>query len=239
VPFKITHAQVAPERAFFGARPVGIRIRFVSSTPVTLRVEIQRRSGRAARRFHVSGGAPGGLVRLRWNGVTTRGHAAPDAHYRVVAGPAGGRLRRVGRFLLRGHVYPVRGPHSFRGPIGGFGAPRSGGRRHEGFDITAACGTPVAAARSGTVKRRRYDPVLYGNYVIVRGGHERRDYWYSHLRSPGRVREGAHVRTGQRLGDVGDTGNARTVGCHLHFELHGAGGPFDPLPSLRAWDGWS
>jgi murein DD-endopeptidase MepM/ murein hydrolase activator NlpD len=47
------------------------------------------------------------------------------------------------------------------------------------------------------------------------------------------------VRTGQRLGEVGATGNARTVGCHLHFELHGPGGPFDPLPDLGAWDGWS
>jgi murein DD-endopeptidase MepM/ murein hydrolase activator NlpD len=154
-----------------------------------------------------------------------------------VAGPAaGGRLHRVGSLTLRGHVYPVAGPHSFRGAIGLFGAPRNGGRRHEGFDIVARCGTPIVAARSGTVKRRRYDPVLYGNYMIVRGGHERVEYWYAHMRAPGRVREGGYVRTGQRLGDVGATGNARTVGCHLHFEMHGAGGPFDPLPRLRRWD---
>jgi peptidoglycan LD-endopeptidase LytH len=71
--------------------------------------------------------------------------------------------------------------------------------------------------------------------VIIRGGHEWVEYWYAHLRSPARVTEGQHVRTGQRLGDVGATGNARTVGCHLHFEMHGAGGPFDPLPGLRRW----
>ena len=39
------------------------------------------------------------------------------------------------------HVFPVQGPHGTRGPIGEFGAPRDGGRTHEGFDITAACGT--------------------------------------------------------------------------------------------------
>ena len=41
------------------------------------------------------------------------------------------------------------------------------------------------------------------------------------------------------IGRVGATGNARSVGCHLHFEMRGPGGPFDPLPQLRRWDRWS
>jgi hypothetical protein len=40
------------------------------------------------------------------------------------------------------HVFPVRGPHGERGPVGEFGAPRDGGRIHEGFDILAACEWP-------------------------------------------------------------------------------------------------
>ena len=44
-----------------------------------------------------------------------------------------------------GHVFPVQGPHGVRGAIGEFGAPRSGGRIHEGFDIVAACGTELVA----------------------------------------------------------------------------------------------
>ena len=40
------------------------------------------------------------------------------------------------------------------------------------------------------------------------------------------------MRTGQVIGGVGATGNARSVGCHLHFEMRGPGGPFDPLPQL-------
>jgi murein DD-endopeptidase MepM/ murein hydrolase activator NlpD len=47
------------------------------------------------------------------------------------------------------------------------------------------------------------------------------------------------VRTGQRIGVVGATGNARSVGCHLHFEIHSRGRPIDPEPELRAWDRWS
>jgi murein DD-endopeptidase MepM/ murein hydrolase activator NlpD len=236
VPFSIAHAVVAPRRAVFGAGPVRIRFSFTAPAPTPLRVAVRASGARTIRRWRLPAAVPPGPVRLRWDGLTTHGHAAPDGRYRVVAGPPGARVHRVGSLSLRGHVYPVAGPHSFRGAIGLFGAPRNGGRRHGGFDIVAACGTPVVAARSGLVKRRRYDPVLYGNYMIVRGGHERVEYWYAHLRSPGRVREGRHVRTGQRLGDVGATGNARTVGCHLHFEMHGAGGPFDPLPRLRRWE---
>src|SRR3954468_10095476 len=51
------------------------------------------------------------------------------------------------------HVFPVQGPHGNRGGIGEFGAPRSGGRTHEGFDIVAACNTPLVAVRNGKVLR--------------------------------------------------------------------------------------
>jgi murein DD-endopeptidase MepM/ murein hydrolase activator NlpD len=66
---------------------------------------------------------------------------------------------------------------------------------------------------------------------------------YAHMSSPSPLHRGARVRTGQRIGRVGKTGNARTTPCHLHFEIwpHGwrQGSPIDPKPSLRRWDGWS
>jgi murein DD-endopeptidase MepM/ murein hydrolase activator NlpD len=60
---------------------------------------------------------------------------------------------------FHGHVFPVQGPHWTRGAIGDFGAPRDGGRTHEGFDIVAACGTPIVAVRGGRVRSTGYDPV--------------------------------------------------------------------------------
>ena len=234
----LEQSRVAPALALFGGRPLTVLLRFRASAPLDLEVRVRTAAGRAIRRWRIRGARPG-PVRLAWDGLTARGRVAPDGRYRIVAGAVGGPLRRAGAFRWRGHVYPVRGPHSFRGPVGLFGVPRSGGRWHEGFDINAACGTPVVASRGGIVRRRDYDPVLYGNHVIVRGARERRDYWYSHLRAPARVREGANVRTGQVIGRVGATGNARFVGCHLHFEMRGRGGPFDPLPQLLRWDRWS
>ena len=135
-----------------------------------------------------------------------------------------------------GHVFPVDGPHWTRGAIGEFGAPRSGGRTHEGFDIVAACGTPLVAVRDGRVLRTGYDPVLYGNYLLIHGEGEHRSYFYAHMPRPALVRHGDRVFAGQRVGAVGETGNARTVGCHLHFEIHVRGRPVDPQPALSRWE---
>ena len=65
-----------------------------------------------------------------------------------------------------GHVFPVQGAHGTRGFIGEFGAPRSGGRTHEGFDIVAACGTELVAVANGRVLRTGYDPVLRGAHLF-------------------------------------------------------------------------
>ncbi len=165
---------------------------------------------------------------------------APDGGYRIrIRAVSDGRVRRGGSFTLRSHAYPIRGPHADRGAIGTFGVGRNGGRRHEGFDVNAPCGTPVVAARGGRVVRAGYDPVLYGNVVIIRGERTQRDYWYSHLKNATRLRVGDQVLTAQRIGSIGATGNARTIGCHLHFEIHSRGKPIDPAPELHAWDAWS
>jgi len=78
--------------------------------------------------------------------------------------------------------------------------------------------------------------LLYGNHLRIRGAGERRSYFYSHLIRPPAVRRGDRIWAGQPVGAVGKTGNARTVGCHLHFEIHSRGQPIDPAPALRRWD---
>ncbi|HEY1285658.1 MAG TPA: M23 family metallopeptidase, partial [Solirubrobacterales bacterium] len=144
------------------------------------------------------------------------------------ARPTGGT-----RFVA--HVFPVAGPHWTRGAIGDFRAPRSGGRTHEGFDIVARCRTPLVAAASGRVLRWGFDPVLYGNFILIHGAGEARSYFYAHMRRPTPLRRGEPVFAGEAVGAVGRTGNARTVGCHLHFEVHLRGRPVDPKPILSRW----
>jgi murein DD-endopeptidase MepM/ murein hydrolase activator NlpD len=95
------------------------------------------------------------------------------------------------------------------------------------------------AVSGGRVLRAGYDPVLYGNYVVVHGEGEPRSYFYAHLPRPAPVDAGERVREGERIGRVGETGNAAGTGCHLHFEIHVRGAPIDPEPVLRRWDRYS
>lgn len=98
---------------------------------------------------------------------------------------------------------------------------------HNGIDLGAPEGTPVRAARDGTVAEVGSSPVL-GTYVVLThpGG------WqtvYGHLSSVAAV-AGAKVALGAFIGCVGSTG--KTTGPHLHFELRRKGDAVDPLPLL-------
>ncbi len=73
---------------------------------------------------------------------------------------------------------PVAGvtEHSLRST---FGAPRPGGRHHEGEDIFAHRDTPVLAATAGTVLKVGLDPL--GGRVVTVLGDGPAFYYYAHL----------------------------------------------------------
>ncbi len=104
---------------------------------------------------------------------------------------------------------------------------------HTGTDLAVACGTPVLAATDGNVRIRTDQPWAGPWLVQVNTAPGGVTTWYAHLRRV-TVSAGAHVRTGDRLGEVGDLGNA--TGCHLHFEVHPHdGGIYDDPVDPSAW----
>lgn len=116
-------------------------------------------------------------------------------------------------------------------------APREGGlRRHEGADIFAPLGTPVAASFDGTIGRMWVGADRGGNALTVRTADGTYAY-YAHLAGFATdVSIGTPVRTGDIIGYVGATGNAERTPPHLHFELHPGGGPpVPPVPHLDQW----
>ena len=236
--FELTSASVTPKGAYYdGFRPATVRLRFTAEGPSDVSVRFLRR-GRIVRRLFRRDLEPG-LAAVSWDGSLPSGKAAPEGRYRALVKPVGGRARPAGRFSLHHHIFPVRGKHGVRGWMGEFGAPRDDNRTHEGFDIVAACGKKLVAARGGWVVRRGFDPKLFGNYILIKGRKTPRNYFYAHLRRPAEVGLKQRVFTGQRIGRVGRTGNARTVGCHLHFEIRSHQHPIDPEPALRRWDRYS
>jgi murein DD-endopeptidase MepM/ murein hydrolase activator NlpD len=111
-----------------------------------------------------------------------------------------------------------------------WGASRSEGRTHEGIDIFAPCGHPVVSATEGIVLGTG-DNRLGGMTVRVLGPGGSVHY-YAHLSRYGPVEAGNHVLPGDVLGHVGNTGNARSTPCHLHYGIYLGGGARNPYPYL-------
>jgi murein DD-endopeptidase MepM/ murein hydrolase activator NlpD len=239
-------------RAYVGARrAVTFSYRVTGALSAAPTVELVRASDGVAVKSWTAGPTVSGETHsISWDGRIGRSAAKPGRYsFRLTAAAADGaevRTAQTGEverdaFDLYDNMFPVRGTHDFGGAGAGFGSGRAG-HSHQGQDLFARCGTPLLAARGGTVKFKQYHAAA-GNYVVIDAAGTDVDYAYMHLAEPTPFRAGDRVFTGQRIGSVGDTGNAR--GCHLHFELWSAPGwydggkPFDPLPSLEAWDSWS
>jgi murein DD-endopeptidase MepM/ murein hydrolase activator NlpD len=99
---------------------------------------------------------------------------------------------------------------------------------HSGLDIGAPSGSAVRAAMSGRVSAAGWDDVL-GNYIVV-SHHSGYRTMYGHL-SATRVKAGAYVGTGERIGDVGSTG--LSTGPHLHFTVFKNGVTVNPRTLLK------
>jgi hypothetical protein len=101
---------------------------------------------------------------------------------------------------------------------------------HHGVEFLNKFGTPVHSAGEGVVQfagpdkaAAAYSPWrdFYGNFVVIRHADEMYTL-YAHL-SKINVEVGDEVKTGDNIGEVGQSGAA--TGSHLHFEIrHGGDG---------------
>jgi hypothetical protein len=125
--------------------------------------------------------------------------------------------------------FPVSGKN-YRAVGSFFGDPRDGGKRnHRGIDIFAPKGTPVVAVYSGIVSPSTQNK-LGGKVVWLSSLKKKFNQYYAHLDSQA-VRPGQRVNSGDTIGFVGNTGNARFTPPHLHFSIYAFGqGAVDPYP---------
>ena len=142
----------------------------------------------------------------------------------------GARLDWLERQEINGDmfIWPVSGP--ITSPYGYRRWPFGGNARqfHSGLDIAAPRGTPVRAAMSGRVSAVGWDDAL-GNYIMI-SHHAGYRTMYGHL-SATRVKPGAYVGIGERIGDVGTTGVS--TGPHLHFTVLKNGVTVNPRGLLK------
>ena len=120
---------------------------------------------------------------------------------------------------------------------GGMGWPANGsvtsgfgyrwGSLHAGIDIANGIGTPIRAAKAGTVILAGWNGG-YGNAIVIDHGGGFSTL-YGHMTRL-RAGEGQRVSQGDLIGDMGSTGNS--TGSHLHFETRVNGSPRDPTGYL-------
>ena len=135
---------------------------------------------------------------------------------RIRAAQANSTVRRGSGALIWPVNAPITSPYGMRW-----------GRMHEGIDLGAAYGTPIAAAAAGTVIYAGWMEG-YGNLTVIdHGGGLSTAYGHQ---SSIAVAVGQQVAQGQIIGNVGSTGHS--TGPHLHFEVRVNGAPVDPLGYL-------
>jgi len=115
-------------------------------------------------------------------------------------------------------------PHGF--PVKGV-ITRGFSLTHPAVDIVAAVGTPIHVTADGVVKEVKEDP-YFGKVVIITHG-KTYETLYAHLNDI-TVKTGQTVRKGEIIGHLGNTG--KSTGPHLHYEIHSAGKPVDPMAYL-------
>jgi hypothetical protein len=140
-------------------------------------------------------------------------------------------------------AFPVVGNVTY---IDDFGDPRPQGP-HQGNDIMSIRHQPAIAFEAGWVEKWPSS----GGCMLVLHGKSGMVYWYIHLNNdvgttndnlatdchlayaPG-LKTGQHVRIGQLVGFVGDSGDADGIQPHLHFEVHKPSGQrLDPFTYLN------
>lgn len=240
-----------PGRFFLYGAPATVSFRIDdASDTVQTRLEVLGANGRRVRSIDLGRRRTGRVETYRLTG--REGGPLPEGalELRLRARDSAGRSLRpsakasgVDRLGFYWHRMPVIGNFGFGGEGSRFGVARPG-HIHQGQDIPAPEGTPLVAPRGGRVRVVAYQAAGAGHYVILSGAGEKREYAFFHMQAGSiRVHPGQMVQTGQRLGNVGNTG--ASLGAHLHFEIweggpwQGGGHPVDPLPLLKQWDGWS
>jgi murein DD-endopeptidase MepM/ murein hydrolase activator NlpD len=141
--------------------------------------------------------------------------------------PTDDRLRQVAAAVMTPapDLWPTSGYVTKEFTVG---ARARGVLPHQGIDIAGPRENPIRAAGDGVVYRTGTDPYL-GNFVEIEHGLGYLTV-YGHC-SRVLVARGDHVRRGEVIAHVGDTG--QTTAPHLHFEIWREGEAVDPREFLQ------
>jgi murein DD-endopeptidase MepM/ murein hydrolase activator NlpD len=110
---------------------------------------------------------------------------------------------------VRPYVFPIV---DYSGPVN----THWGSGERGGTDLFAPRGADVVAMHASRIDYAGYDAL--GGYNVLAAGTDGLTYYYAHLDGLA-VSTGQRVEAGHRLGPLGDSGNAKNAGPHLHLGI--------------------
>lgn len=135
------------------------------------------------------------------------------------------------------------------GDTWGAGRSYGGERKHEGTDLMAPEGTPIRSVSEGQVVSKGWNTLGGWRLSIRDEQHPQMIYYYAHLSKYAEgLEKGDHVKKGEIIGYVGDSGYGPegTTGQfapHLHFGIYVRPSLLSPMrkainpyPFLKAWE---
>lgn len=172
----------------------------------------------------------------RWNGISSPYTIYPGQRIRLFprAGDNQSAAKSSAKKSTTSTVTPkytpkvaaAKPPGDWRWPVKGKLVERFSAKNN-GIDIAAKAGTPIVATSSGKVVYAGNGLRGYGNLLIIK---HNRSYFSAYAHSQRLlVAEGAQVKAGQKIAEVGRTGTDQDK---LHFEIRKDGNPEDPLRYL-------
>ena len=212
-PFQLRKSQATPSKAFYDAKRQPKLTYSFQGEPMDVRILVaKKQSDRVVRTIVQRDRQPGTEYTVRWNGRTDKGNTVGNDVYRFKVGPKAGAASTPART-------PTSATTRTSSPFADSTATATASARAAGTRGRTCSRSAEPRSRrraedgsSGT----RYHSAA-GYYLVIDAKNTGRDHIYMHMRKADRPREGARVRTGERIGFVSDTGNAS--GCHLHFEI--------------------
>jgi murein DD-endopeptidase MepM/ murein hydrolase activator NlpD len=143
-------------------------------------------------------------------------------------------------FSATHYVFPVAGESSYVDTYGAYrgDVPGQLASRRRYF---AVLGTPVVAVADGTLNRVGWERL--GGWRLWVRDQKRNEFYYAHLSGYSALAmRSKHVKAGDVIGFIGNTGDAFTTSPHLHFEIHphqllrlDYNGAVDPTRYLNDW----
>jgi murein DD-endopeptidase MepM/ murein hydrolase activator NlpD len=223
---KAQYAKLAQERASVEHR---IAVRVAKAKAAAARQAARERAKRAAAARQAAAKAAAEAKRAKKSASTPVHRSAPVTPTPPSTGGSGGGSGSGSHSSSAHHgfIYPVSAP--ITSPFGmRFHPILHVWKLHDGTDFGASCGTAIHAAYSGRVAERYYN-AGYGNRLMIDHGLVDGRYVTTGYNHAVRyiVSVGQHVRQGQVIGYVGETGYA--TGCHLHLMVWLNGSLTNPM----------